>query len=130
MSTNSTRTKRPNRGFSLAALFVLVTVSAVAVAGIAPLFRNWEERRIDPWAIPVWMLAGMLSGLTLGIAMGLHHFRVGRGIGLGAVAGMVLGALAGPMCLLLPADLPSVGLAMFVGSLFIVGVASVTRIKS
>ena len=121
----------PNRrGFSLAALFVLVTASAVVVAGAAPLARDVGRRNLDLWSLPATMVAGLITGLILGALFGIHHYRATRGLGFGAAAGMTIGAIAGPMSLLQPNDLPNVGLAMFAGSLLIVAVAAFTRSKS
>ena len=119
-----------SRGFSLASLFVLVTASAVVIAGAAPLMRDVNSRELDLRSLPLSMLAGLAAGLVLGVLLGLHQFRIARGVGFGAAVGMTLGILAGPMSLLKPKDVPGVGLAMFVGSLLIVGIAALARSRS
>ena len=116
-----------SRGFSLAALFVLVTASAVVIAGIAPLLRDFEGHGFDAIEFLGVMVAGLLGGTTLGSIIGLHHYRVGTGVSYGAAVGGALGLISVPITLLRSNELAPVALAMFVGSVLIVFVAAITR---
>ena len=116
-----------SRGFSLAALFVLVTASAVIIAGIAPLLRDFAGHGFSEMQLIGVMISGLLGGMTLGTIIGLHHYRVGTGVSYGAAVGAAIGLISVPMTLLRASELAPVALAMFVGSLLIVFVAAITR---
>ena len=120
-------TAKSRHGFSLAALFVLVTASAVVIAGAAPLVRDFENRDLDAAAVLGCMAAGLTVGFLLGLTIGVHHYHRSRGILCGIGTGSVLGLMVGPMCLLRPNELGAVALAMFVGSVLIVFVAAFGR---
>lgn len=116
-----------SRGFSLGALFVLVTASAVVIAGVAPLLRDFAGHEFDPLDLLGVMVAGLVGGMTLGAIIGVHHYRVSTGVSYGAVAGAAIGLISAPITLLRANELGPVALAMFVGSLLIVFVAAITR---
>src|SRR5687767_12698099 len=116
-----------SRGFSLAALFVLVTASAVIIAGIAPLLRDFAGHGFSEMHLVGVMVSGLLGGMALGTIIGLHHYRVGTGVSYGATVGAAIGFISVPITLLRASELVPVALAMFVGSVLIVFVAAITR---
>ena len=117
----------PRRGYSLSALFVLMTACAVLVAGFTPLIRLAIAGEIESGLLFFAGLAGLVLGGLLGLIVGLLHFRRVTGAIVGGWAGCVIGAAAGLIALLPIQSLPAVGLAMLVGSGLIVFVALMNR---
>ena len=116
----------PQRGYPLGALFVLVTLCAVLVAGAAPLVRrNLEE--VDPTTFMVALACGALGGMTVGAVMGLLQFRIGLGLLMGVGVGLTIGAVAGMMSLLTSKQLLTATAAMTAGSGLVIAVALVMR---
>lgn len=115
------------RGYPLGALFVIVTLSGVLIAGVTPLVQLAAkgEAQIVPLLIAV--VCGMMAGGAIGVIVGVHHFRRLLGAALGLMAGTIIGGMAGLMALL-PEDrlAPAAG-AIVVGSCLVVGVALMMR---
>jgi hypothetical protein len=120
------RMQFPHRGYPLGALFVLVTLCAVLVAGAAPLVRrNLEE--VDPTTFIVALGCGAIGGLVVGLGMGLLQFRIGLGLLMGAGTGLTIGAAGGMMSLLSNQQLLTATAAMTAGSGLVIAVALVMR---
>jgi hypothetical protein len=119
--------KPSRRGYPLGALFVLVAVCAVLVAGLTPVVRETLAGKGDGWAFLASMLIGAGCGLVVGVVAGLLQFRYGLGVLLGTLAGTLIGAAAGPMALLSRSQVGSAAAAMTVGSGLVVAVALVMR---
>jgi hypothetical protein len=114
------------RGYPLGALFVLVTLCAVLVAGAAPLVRrNLDE--VDPTTFMVALGCGALVGMTVGAVMGLLQFRISLGLLMGVGVGLTIGAVGGMMSLLTSKQLLTATAAMTAGSGLVIGVALVMR---
>ena len=115
-------------GYPLGALFVLVTVSAVLVAGIAPLVRLVAKGDVvNPGQLVMGVLAGVNSGCLIGAALGLLQFRKLLGAALGATAGTLIGAAAGGLAMLPASQLITAAIPMTAGCGLIVGVALLMR---
>jgi uncharacterized membrane protein len=117
----------PVRGYPLGALFVLVTVCAVLVAGVTPLVRMTQEGHIETFQFLVATAAGALGGIVIGVILGLMQFRMGLGVVMGTGIGAILGTAAGLMSLLTSQQILTAALAMTAGSGLIVIVAVVMR---
>jgi hypothetical protein len=115
------------RGYPLGALFVLVAVCAVLIAGLSPVMRKTVEGKGDVSEFLAAILIGGVSGLFIGMIVGLFQFRYVLGIGLGALAGTLIGAVAGPMALLARSQITAAAVAMTVGSGLVIAVALVMR---
>src|SRR5438552_9871822 len=116
----------PHRGYPIGALFVLVAVSAVLVAGVAPL-ANSNNEPIEGWLIAVAPLAGFGLGTVLGMILGLHYFRRGLAVLFGGAAGAAIGTASGLMCLVPERLVLNSAAAMIAGSGLVIGVALVMR---
>jgi hypothetical protein len=119
----------PRHGYPIGALFVLVTLCAVLLAGIAPLVRpgQIEDTDVTTSAFLVAMGFGALSGITVGMVLGLLQFRVGLGFVMGAGVGAVIGTVGGALALLSYQQIAAAAAAMTAGSGLIVGVAVLMR---
>jgi len=117
----------PARGYPLGALFVLVTVCAVLVAGVTPLVRMTQEGYIESSQFLIATAAGALGGIVIGVILGLMQFRMGLGVVMGTGIGAILGTAAGLMSLLTSQQILTAALAMTAGSGLIVVVAVVMR---
>jgi hypothetical protein len=115
------------RGYPLGALFVLVTTSAVLLAGTTPLVRAAYRGETDAGPLVVALLCGMAAGAVLGLVIGLQHFHRGLGAMLGLLAGSVIGGAAGLTALLPESRILTAAAAIVAGSGLIVGVALVMR---
>jgi hypothetical protein len=115
------------RGYPLGALFVLVAVCAVLIAGSTPVVRETVSGKGDVGAFLAAILIGGLAGLLLGIGIGLFQFRYGLGAALGGLAGTVIGAVSGPMALLTRSQVSAAAAAMTIGSGLVIAVALVMR---
>ena len=115
------------RGYPLGALFVLVAVCAVLIAGLSPVMRETVQGNGDVGEFLAAILIGGVSGLFIGMIVGLFQFRYVLGIGLGALAGTSIGAVAGPMALLARSQVTAAAVAMTVGSGLVIAVALVMR---
>ena len=116
-----------SRGYPLGALFVVVTASAVLVAGVAPLARTIFHDNVDPARIVLTMLATAAWGMMVGLLVGLISHRSALATGLGAVSGTFIGGAAGMMSLLPARELAPAAAAMTAGSALIIGIALVMR---
>jgi hypothetical protein len=115
------------RGYPIGALFVLVTVCAVLVAGVSPLVRALGQPDAEIWRGIAAVGVGALLGQIVGLFLGVIQFRVVLGICLGALAGTLIGAAAGGLSLLPTEQLASSAAAMTVGSGLVVAVALAMR---
>lgn len=115
------------QGFSLSALFVLVTASAALVAGFTPVVRLASTGEVPLHQLFGASIAGCLVATTLGFIIGLLQFRRELGMLYGTAAGAIIGIPAGLIALLPTAQLTTAGLAMLVGSALIVAVALLNR---
>jgi hypothetical protein len=117
----------PPRGYPLGALFVLVTVCAVLVAGVTPLVQMIQQGNVESMQFLFALAAGALGGMVIGIILGLMQFRMGLGVLMGTLIGVILGSAAGAMSLLTSHQILTAALAMTAGSGLIVIVAVVMR---
>ena len=117
----------PARGYPLGALFVLVTVCAVLVAGVTPLVQMIQQGNIESAQFLIALTAGTLGGMVIGVILGLMQFRMGLGVVMGTGIGVILGAAAGAMSLLTGHQILTAALAMTAGSGLIVIVAVIMR---
>lgn len=115
------------RGFPLAALFVIVTASAVLIAPIAPVMRDLSAGKRDGESLLVALLIGGVVGALLGAIWGAIQFQRWHGLPLGGLIGAPVGVIAGLMFLISPQEIASVALAMIAGSAIIVILAVVLR---
>src|SRR6266436_9300567 len=115
------------QGYPLGALFVLVTLSAVLLGGVAPLVRSSGDQGVEGYAFLAAMGIGALCGIMAGTILGLLQFRIGLGLMMGGSVGMIIGIVAGLMALLSTKQIVPAALAMSAGSALIVGVAFVMR---
>ena len=70
----------PARGYPLGALFVLVTVCAVLVAGVTPLVQMIQQGSIESAQFLIALTAGTLGGMVIGVILGLMQFRIRAGL--------------------------------------------------
>jgi uncharacterized membrane protein len=115
------------RGYPLGALFVLVTVCAVLLAGLSPLVQSFQRGTVSVEAFFGSLGVGALCGMFLGMILGLFQFRIGRGVVTGAGVGCVIGLVAGAMSLLSSQQILTTATAMTAGSGLIVAVAVMMR---
>src|SRR5436305_14500055 len=88
------------QGYPIGALFVLVTLSAVLLGGIAPLVRVGGDDVPETVTFLATMGIGAFSGIVAGVILGLLQFRMGLGVIMGGTLGAILGIIAGLMALL------------------------------
>lgn len=115
------------RGYSLSALFVLVTGSAALVGGFTPLVRLAGSGQVSSTHLIAAIVGGISGGALIGLLIGLLQFRQGLGTVVGAAAGAFIGLAAGLIALLPTSQLPAAAIAMLVGSILTVGVALINR---
>ena len=115
------------RGYSLSALFVLVTASAVLVGGFTPLVQLAYKGGVDGTALTVALILGLFGGLFIGLILGLLEFRVGMAVPVGAIAGAIIGMAAGLIALLPTALIGTSAITMVVGSGLVIAVSLVHR---
>jgi drug/metabolite transporter (DMT)-like permease len=115
--------------FSLATLFVFMTLAAVLLAAISALLRGALDDDIYPRSQDAigWMVAGLFLGAVMGLVLGLQQFRRGRAAAIGLLAGGVLGLLMGWLATCSAQDVLVVTVILSFGSLLVVGVAFVLR---
>ena len=113
-------------GYPLGALFVLMTASAVLIAGITPLVRLVAKGDAPQYLAPA-IAVGIVCGFIVGSTLGLLQFRKGLGFAMGAAAGIFIGGSAGGIALLPAGQLVPASIAMSVGSGLVVGVAVLMR---
>jgi len=116
-----------HRGYPLGALFVLVTVCAVLVAGITPLVHLVQEGTIESHVFLLAGGSGALCGILIGMVLGLMQFRMGLGVVMGLGIGAGIGLAAGLMALLNSHQIITAAAAMTAGSGLIVVVAVMMR---
>jgi len=117
---------QPLRGYPIGALFVLVTVCAVLVAGVTPLARLPADGVAGNdllWATG----SGVACGLLVGAVLGVLYYRFTMGIAMGLAAGGVIGAVAGAMSLMPGNQMVTAAAAMTAGSGLVIGIALVMR---
>jgi hypothetical protein len=115
------------QGYPLGALFVLVTLCAVLLAGVSPLVKNLTDGMISPREFFAYVGGGAVGGMLLGVVLGLFQFRIGRGVVVGAAVGCVIGLVGGAMSLLSGKQIFTAATAMTAGSGLIVAVAVMMR---
>jgi hypothetical protein len=115
------------QGYPLGALFVLVAVCAVLVAGATPLVRMVVDGGVEASQFFIALAAGFLCGTAAGIGLGLFQFRLGLGLVMGAGAGGFIGMVAGVMALMPSHEVLTAAAAMTAGSGLVVAVAIVMR---
>jgi hypothetical protein len=115
------------RGYSLSALFVLVTASAVLIGGFAPLVQLAFKGGVDGTALAVALILGLFGGLLIGLILGLLEFRVGMAVPMGAIAGAIIGMAAGLIALLPTSLIATSAVTMIVGSGLVIGVSLLNR---
>ena len=115
------------RGYPLGALFVLVTASAVLIAGFAPMVKSLGRDGSEIIAFLATLGGGALSGLLVGLIVGLLQFRMALGAGMGALAGLLIGAAGGAIAFLPANELGAAAAAITAGSALIIGVALIMR---
>ncbi len=114
------------RGYPIGALFVLIAVCAVMLAGVTPLMRM-AEGELEALHVLTAVGCGALVGLVTGLILGLLQFRMGLGMVLGITVGTIIGAAGGSMALLSSRQLLPAAAAMTAGSALVIGVAFVMR---
>lgn len=129
MATSPSSEVPSRRGYPLGTLFVLIAISAVLTAGLAPTFRAVAAEKLR-W-LDLLFAAGAGAAIlgVLGFCSGGLYYPHWRGLFWGGFAGVLVGLVAGPLVLIEPAELLSVALAMSVGSIIAVGIAAVMRRK-
>jgi hypothetical protein len=115
------------RGYPLGALFVVVTASAVLIAGAAPLLRTIFDEGTDVGHIVLITFVSAAWGMVVGLLAGLIGHRTALASGLGALSGAFIGAASGMISLLPARELAPAAAAMTAGSALIVGLALVMR---
>lgn len=117
------------RGYPLGTLFVLLAISAVLTAGLAPVFRAVTADKLQWWdpLIAAGIGAGVLA--FVGVCVGGLYFPHWRGLLTGGIAGVCVGLIAGPLSLVEPRELLPAALAMCVGSVISVAIAAAMRRK-
>jgi hypothetical protein len=115
------------QGYSLSALFVLMTACAALIGGITPFVRQAGAGGVDWWQLGGALAAGLCGTVLLGLLIGLFQYARIRSMLLGMAAGSVIGLAAGLIALLPMQSLGSSAIAMLVGSGLIVGVALINR---
>ncbi len=115
------------RGYPLGALFVLVTICAVLVAGVAPLVHSLQRGQVPAGAFFAAMGIGSTAGMILGMILGLFQFNVGRGVLMGSGVGAVVGLAAGALALLTSDQILAAATAMTAGSGLVIAVAVMMR---
>ena len=117
------------RGYPLGTLFVLLAISAVLTAGLAPAFRAVAADKLKWWdpLIAAGIGAGVLG--FVGVCAGGLYFPHWRGLLTGGIAGVCVGLIAGPLSLVEPRELLPAALAMCVGSVISVAIAAAMRRK-
>src|SRR5262245_47799891 len=118
---------RPQRGYPLGALFVLVTVCGVLIAGVTPLVQRAWHGESDLVPLLVAMLVGIMAGGIIGMVIGLLHFRRLVTTLLGMLAGTIIGCAAGLIALLPENRMLTAAFAIAAGSGLAVGVALLMR---
>jgi hypothetical protein len=117
----------PRSGYPIGALFVVVALCAVLIAGISPLVKSTEDGNIDSRFVVLSLAAGALCGIVVGLILGIFQFRLGLGIVMGTSLGALIGMAAGVMALLSTRQLLTAAAAMTAGSGLVVAVALVMR---
>jgi len=123
-------TERPQHGYPLSALFVLLAVCAVLAAMFAPVVRGVVEEKIPAGMFSASMPATAFLMAILGLIVGLHHHRRGLGAGLGVATGFVMGLLIGPLALCPPEGFPKLVVAAVGGSATLVLIGVIFRLTS
>jgi hypothetical protein len=115
------------RGYPIGALFVVVTASAVLVAGASPLIRLAFRGEVEIPTVLAALALGAGWGLLIGGVTGILQFRSALGGLVGAGAGTLIGAAAGLIARLPASELTAATAAMTAGSALIIAVALLTR---
>jgi len=115
------------RGYPLGALFVVVTLRGVLLAGVTPLVQLAASGEAQIVPLLIAAICGIFVGGLTGIVVGLHHFRRLLGAGLGLLAGTLIGGMAGLIALLPEDRLLAATTAIIAGSALVIGVAVMMR---
>ena len=107
-------------GFSLASLVLFTVVVAIAMASLRMAIVHGD--RLDEEAMVMIGIFGTALGAVVGLTVGLKQPRPV----LGVVVGLVGGAAAGPLALVLVAN-PECILVIAVGSVILIGFAAAVR---
>ena len=114
-------------GYPIGALFVLVSVCAVLAAGVTPLVRMAVRGGELEGSLGWYIGIGAVSGLVCGAILGAIYYRFPVGLLMGVGTGSVIGAASGAMALMPGDQLITAAAAMTAGSALVVGVALVMR---
>lgn len=115
---------RPQRGFSLGAIFLAITLFAVVISQFGWGIARAESLRFK---LSFAMAGGGTGGLLFGIMIGLYHYRRFYGAMVGMLTGLVFGALMGPICAAAFQNPMPALVASFGGSLALIVCAAVFR---
>jgi len=112
MNDQGQKTVRPRRmpqSFSLAALFLLITLAAVVTRQLAAMIQQILSEGIA-FSLAWIPLVSALCGGFWGAVIGLFHFRPARGLGWGLVVGVACGPIFGMLAtLVVRQPLPGLG---------------------
>jgi hypothetical protein len=117
----------PQQGFSLSALFVLMTACAALIGGVTPLVRQAGDGDVNWWTLGGALAAGLCGTVLLALVIGIFQYARIRSMLLGMAAGAFIGLTAGLIALLPMQSLGTSALAMLIGSGLIVAVALLNR---
>lgn len=115
---------RPQRGFSLGAIFLAITLFAVVISQFGWGIARAEGLRFK---LSFAMALGGTGGLLFGIMIGLYHYRRFYGAMVGMLTGLIFGALMGPICAAAFQNPMPALVASFGGSLALIVCAAVFR---
>ena len=112
-------------GYPLAAIFLLIALVAVLMSQLGWLVAS---KSFDGQALLVAAIFGAGSGVVYGFFIGLYHYRLSRGLVIGAFTGLLVGALTSPVFVVAVSD-PWKALSSSIGgSIVLVGLAVAYRL--
>ena len=112
-------------GFPLAAIFLLIALVAILLAQLGLILTS---ESFDAEALVAAAIFGAVSGLIYGFFIGLYHYRIVRGGAVGAMTGLVAGALTSPICVAAVGDPWKALFSSIGGSVVLVVLAALYRI--
>jgi hypothetical protein len=118
-----------DHSYPLSTLFLLTAACASVLALVTPLVRGrvGEEIGLEAFAVSV-----IVGGITLGVVgalLGLFHYRRLFSSSVGLMIGIMLGTLVGPLGFVPTEDFSYVLLSAGGGSLVMLGLATVVRLR-
>ncbi len=122
--------KNIGRSYSLSALFLLVTACAAMTAMVALLVRTYERFGIGVGDVVKASIQWSIAFLCIGAIIGCFHARPGRGMLWGALIGLILGLLAGPVALIPSSHLPFILLTSMIGAVVLLAVSATIRLTT